>query len=390
MNFTTPVAAIFVGFMCFLLAWSIANGSEFYRNVLARMEKGRTSMIDGLRGWLALGVLLTHAAVMYSYFDRETWDGSYAWIYGRLGPMGVCLFFMVTGFLFWGRVIRTDARLDVAQFLVSRVRRIVPMYLLSVVIVLIVVAVESGFKLHVSAYALAKEIRPWFAFGFMPYGEINGVKEAHYINAAYWTLAYEWAFYLALPLLALHHRGRKFVLLLALAVFFSTSMPVVFCFIFGALAAWIAERRLIPFPLNQHWLTPLPLAGLLLALTYQNTYSFVPELLLFIFFFFVVNDNSLFGLLATRAAKMLGTVSYSIYLLHCIVLFVVVSLANALWPVKLMPIEIFISLVVCVALLTVLLSAVTYRHIEHRFLLKHAGPEPARAVGLTQPPFVTN
>lgn len=388
MDFSNPLLALFVGLMCFLLAGSIATGSRFYRTVLAGMEHGRTRMIDGLRGWLALGVLLTHAGNMHAYFSGGTWVSPHAGVYGRLGPVGVCLFFMVTAFLFWGRVIRTDGRLDVAQFFISRVRRLVPMYLVSVVVVLGVVALLSGLALHVSLYTLVKEARPWFAFGFMSYGDINGVTGAHYIDAAYWTLAYEWLFYLALPLLALCHRGWKFGVLLALAALYLFSASVALCFIFGALAAWLVERKLLPSALQSLWLAPLPLAGVALALTYPDTYGFVPELLLFIFFLFIVGDNSLFGFLATRAAKLLGTVSYSLYLLHCIVLFVAVWVANSLWPIQSMPMQVYGSLVVCVALVTVLLSVVTYRHIEHPFLVKRVGPAAGDAP-LPRAPFAT-
>ncbi len=388
MNFSTPLLAALVGLMCFLLAWPIANYSPFYRCALAHTEVGRTPMLDGLRGWLALGVLLTHAANMYSYFANGSWTSSYAPIYARLGPAGVCLFFMVTAFLFWGRVLRSDARLDVRRFLVSRVRRIVPMYLVSVGFVLLVIAVASGFRLHVSPPTLIKQIRPWLTFGLMAYGDVNGLKGAHYIDSAYWTLAFEWLFYLALPLLALYHRGWKFALLLSVAAFFVTSTPVLFCFIFGMLAAWIVEGGSLRFPWRSRWLTPLPLAVLLLALAYPDTYAFLPELLLFVFFLFVVNDNSLFGLLATRAAKLLGTVSYSIYVLHCIVLFAVVSLANAVWPIKTMPLEIYGSLVISVALITVLISTATYRHIEHPFLLKHDAPEPGHDIGAQRAPLI--
>src|SRR5205814_1137820 len=67
MSFATVTPMIVVGVACFLFAWPIAIGSGFYRGVLAGMDDGRSKMIDGLRGWLALGVFFTHAACMYFY-----------------------------------------------------------------------------------------------------------------------------------------------------------------------------------------------------------------------------------------------------------------------------------------------------------------------------------
>src|SRR5205823_998855 len=112
--------------------------------------------------------------------------------YDLTGKVGVSLFFMITGFLFWGRVLRAGSALDIEALYVSRLRRIVPMYLVSVVLSLFVVAVLSGFSLHVSLVELLRELRSWFSFGFTYAGDINGVKDAHRINAVYWTLAFEW------------------------------------------------------------------------------------------------------------------------------------------------------------------------------------------------------
>jgi peptidoglycan/LPS O-acetylase OafA/YrhL len=369
MGFNSVLPIFMVGLLCFLVAWVLAVRSRFYRELITGMQNGRTRMIDGLRGWLALGVFFTHTACIYFYFRDGTWDSSSGGIYGLAGQAGVALFFMVTAFLFWGRIMRTEGRWDVIEFFASRVRRIVPMYLVSVFFVLLVVAVASGFELRVSPYALAKEIRPLLSFGFLRDGDINGVK-AHHINAVYWSLAFEWAFYLALPLLALYARGAKFALLILIAGVFCFTQPITLCFVFGALAAWIVERRLIPFSLDKHWLTPLPIAALLLAFTYSDINAFMPELLLFVFFLFVVKDNSLFGLLATRGAKVLGAMSYSIYLVHCIVLFVVISLANKLLPIRSIGIETYMALVAGAAVLTVIACALTYRYVEHPFLTK--------------------
>lgn len=368
MPFETILPLLLSGAACFLLAWPFAQGSAFYRSVLAGIETGRARMIDGLRGWLALGVLFTHAACMYSYFRNGTWDSRWAGIYHATGPVGVSLFFMVTAYLFWGRVLRNRGELRVAEFFRSRVRRIVPMYLASVLLVLLVVALASGFRLNEHPVALLKEIRPWLAFGFMPYGDINGVR-AHHIQAVYWTLAYEWCFYLALPFLALCHRGWRFPALIGAVGVFSGS-GVIVCFVFGAIAAWIVERDLIPFKLDKHWLTPLPLAALLLAFTYHEIFAWMPATLLFLFFLFVVKDNSLFGLLSTSAARLLGTVSYSIYLLHCVVVFVIVAAANRFTPVSAMDGEMYAMLIVAASLLTVLLSTATYRYVEYPFLSK--------------------
>ena len=381
------LAFLAINLACFFVARSLALRSGFFRRHLELPLAGgtqRVEMIDGLRGWLALGVLFHHAAHMHSYFTRGEWDFGSWRLYGDAGAVGVCLFFMVTAYLFWGRVLRADGRFPVGEFYWSRLRRIVPMYLASVLMVLAVVAVLGHFELHVSLATLAKELRAWFSFGFLYQGEINGVKDAHYIDAVYWTLAYEWSFYLLLPLLALFARGLLFPLMLAVALLYCLSAPVTLCFICGAVVATLVERRLIP-SLASHWLTPLPLAALLLAFDNAHAYAPMSIALLAVFFLFVVKDNSLFGVLATRGAKLLGTVSYSIYLVHCIVLYCAVALVDAYIPIGALSAETYLVIVAMAAILTVLLSALTYRHIEHPFITRRGSPAAGPAVRPRRP-----
>ena len=57
-----------------LLGELIARHIPFYRELSAPdARRGRYEMLDGLRGFLALTVLLTHAHVSYFYFRSNTW-----------------------------------------------------------------------------------------------------------------------------------------------------------------------------------------------------------------------------------------------------------------------------------------------------------------------------
>ena len=247
---------------------------------------------------------------------------------------------MITGFLFWLRVLRAGNAFDTRAFLLSRVRRLTPMYAMSVLMVLAVVAAASGHALHTGPAELARELRPWLSFGLMDTGPVNGLDEARYINAVYWTLAYEWMFYLALPLLALFARGWRAALLVAVVLMFGAQKPIVFNFLFGAAVAWIVHRRLlegacvIEGRLRSPWLTAVPLLSLGAYFALPGGNGLPQSLALFGFFIFVVHGTSLFGLLRTRAAKVLGTISYSIYLTHCISLFVTVHAVDRLVPIR--------------------------------------------------------
>ena len=379
MSLSHPAAWFAICALCLLIAWALARTSAFYRAELDAPGASRFASVDGLRGFLALGVFGAHAVAMYMLFAHGRWATDASQFHYHASGAGVSLFFMITGFLFWLRVLRMGKALDTRAFLLSRVRRLTPMYAMSVLMVLLVIATVSGFALHTSPVALARELRPWLSFGFMDTGAVNGVAEARYVNAVYWTLAFEWAFYLALPLLALFARGWGAAALVAAVLLFGTQSPIVFNFLFGALAAWTVHRRLLEGRLRSPWLTALPLLSLGAYFALPGGNGLPHSLALFGFFIFVVHGTSLFGLLRTRAAKVLGTISYSIYLTHCIALFATVHAVDRLVPIRTLDGGQYWMLAALAAAGCVLLSAVTYRYVEHPFIHSQPARKPERA-----------
>jgi len=374
MDFTNPLPSILVILLCLAAAWAIVATVPFFRQRLEEEKSGRFGGVDGLRGFLAIGVLFTHAVNTWYYYTEGLWNGHSGQGWGSTGETGVALFFMITGFLFWRRVLQSpDGSLDTVALYRSRVRRIVPMYAASVLMVLLVVAVMSGFTLNTGMHQFLKELRPWISFGFLDTGDLNGVNGARYINPVYWTLAFEWGFYLALPFLALFARGRYSLVLFSLVILFGLRVPITLNFLCGALAALALERGLLGRRLESPMLAPLPIIALCAGL--QFSYGPVHSLLLFVFFLFIVGGNTLYGLLTTAPARLLGMVSYSYYLLHSIVLFVIMRLVeNHFSMASLGPVEywVFVSLT---AVMTVILSAVTYRHVEYPAFAKRIKTE---------------
>lgn len=364
-----PLAAAAILALCFALSAAILGGSTFYRQVVDEAGPNRFESIDGLRGYLALFVLFTHLANNYAYHVTGRWDGSDAHFHGMIGGAAVSVFMMITGFLFWRRVLRTKGTFDTAALYRSRIRRLVPMYLVSVGMVVLVVLALTGFTLRTSPVDFLRDLRPWLSFGFITTGDLNGLQDARIINAVYWTLALEWAFYAALPLLALFSKGWRFWLLCAIAFYFGLRSPLWLSFVFGAWAALAVERGYLTGRLASPWLAPLPLAAFAACFLFPGVYALVPGLLLFVFFLFVVDGNSIFGLLTNRPAKLLGAISYSVYLVHCIVVFVVMHCVSLAVPIaQLRPLE-YWGWSAFAGLVTVALSALTYRSVEHPFIV---------------------
>ncbi len=60
----------------------------------------RVATLDGLRGFLALAVFFHHAAIYHRFLLDGVWALPPSRFYALLGPVGVSVFFMITGYLF--------------------------------------------------------------------------------------------------------------------------------------------------------------------------------------------------------------------------------------------------------------------------------------------------
>ena len=70
----------------------------------------RYRSLDGLRGYLALFVVIHHAAIWHGFARTDVWHGPPSHLYNQLGQGSVATFFMITGFLFFGKRFAVVAR----------------------------------------------------------------------------------------------------------------------------------------------------------------------------------------------------------------------------------------------------------------------------------------
>jgi peptidoglycan/LPS O-acetylase OafA/YrhL len=204
--------------------------------------------------------------------------------------------------------------------------RIGPVYLLAFAGLLLVVMVRSQWQLHEPARVVALELSRWCTLGLLPGPDINGVAHTTLILAGVvWSLSFEWMFYIALFPLSLAARRRWHLVtacvLLGTAIFESvrgTHAIWHFVLLFAAgmvtsslhTLGWRMKAR-------DSALSVAALAALVAGLAiHSGPYTLGQSLPLAVFFFFVCNGASLFGLFRMRAAVRLGHVSYSIYLLQ--------------------------------------------------------------------------
>ncbi len=164
----------------------------------------------------------------------------------------------------------------------------------------------------------------------------NGTK--FIICGVQWSLAYEWMFYCSLALIG----GAFFRLKPSLiTLFLATVFLVVFAliihsyypnrlwwrlcpFLSGLAAAFVARNEKAGKFFSHIWATPILLAlGYIAIFVYPLIFALVPMLCMTLVFIGLACGNDLFGLLNWKPCRQLGQISYSIYLLHGLVLFTV-------------------------------------------------------------------
>lgn len=326
MNTLSPFPPIAAVALAFLTTYFLAK-----RLPLAA-EPGRISSIDGLRGYLAFFVFLHHSAIWYFFLRGGPWELPASNLYSHFGQSSVAFFFMITGFLFFSKLLSSRGReMDWGKLYVSRVLRLTPLYLFAMALLFIIVIVLSGGVVRESAGALTREIATWLGFTVMGMPNINGVDGTFRIIAGVpWSLPYEWLFYFSLPLVALLARVRvsavyvlMSVLLIAGFVLIYDKMYSLILFPVGMASAVLARDERFKKLAVTKAASVVAIACVFVAVNfYRSAHGVVPLMLLSISFALIACGNSLFGILTNATSRAFGETAYSVYLLHGLLLFV--------------------------------------------------------------------
>ena len=330
----------------------------------------RIGCIDGLRGFLALSVVIHHF-VIWMQVTRlgGTWSPPTIKFFDQLGAGSVALFFMVTGLVFYPRILTGWTNTSWCAVYITRVSRLLPMILISVACVTVILAVRAGSLPH---WADCKSLLRWVATWSEP--PLLGDTDAGRTNAyVLWSLWYEWLFYFTvLPLAAFAMdliRGRmpSWVIPVALLIFGllfmllhkrASILPYLPLFAVGMIAQEIRATRIVK-TLQAPWNVFFATLAISLAYVRFSPYG-LPGCTLFSYFFVsVACGNRLGGVLSNRGAQVLGECSFGIYVLHgCLLSILFVDCAPPLSAIALP------ALLPLVGVAVLLLIAGTYLFIE--------------------------
>ncbi|WP_085685293.1 MULTISPECIES: acyltransferase [unclassified Pseudomonas] len=342
---------------------------------LQHSGESRYASIDGLRGYLAFGVFVHHSIITWIFLRTGVFEFPPSNFYSMLGQGSVALFFMITGFLFWSRLLAQGRQHDWLAFGISRVFRLYPLYLPLMLAVFVTVFYLQDWQLKEPVSQLFKQGLLWLTFD-RP--DVNQYPQTGMlISNVTWTLAYEVFFYLALPLAALVfvYRGNwRQVVLCLIGIYtlyqlvgweHSLKKHFLASFLGGIAAAyWIRRPQLVAWS-RTTLASVIALVALVIAFTaFNRAFKTAPLFLLSLFFVIVASGNNLFGALKPRSIRWLGEISYSTYLLHGFVLWLMVQRLPLLLHLDARESGVYLPLLAACTCLLILISSATFLYIE--------------------------
>jgi len=196
------------------------------------MKPSRLPSIDALRGIASLAVCWFHMTNGYAEDSLVRTSGRYGWL-------GVEVFFVLSGFIIpyamfsGGYVFRSGWKI----FISKRILRIEPPYLLAILMVFALAHASSmapGFKGAPPPEFVSMQT-------LLHVGYLAGIAGYPWLNPVFWTLAIEFQFYLLVSLVfgGLSHKTKRVVLLMNLSLLFTSLLLSSELFVFRYLGLFM-------------------------------------------------------------------------------------------------------------------------------------------------------
>jgi peptidoglycan/LPS O-acetylase OafA/YrhL len=308
--------------------------------------KLRLNILDSIRGWAAIGVLVFH--VSHEMFaDKLPEFGAY-WPAFLQGPFAVAIFFVVSGeALSHGYFVKNDIE-AVRKLAIKRyVRLTVPIF----VSCLIVLLLMKNHLIFSHEAALIVDQHDWLGHfllfdpgiaSFLSYS-LYGVyfpnpTETSY-NPVLWSMSVEMpgSLFVFFTLFVTRTRAQRWAIYAVTSPFMIVFSPFLICFIFGMI---FSEMR-VAGTFNRlaarsatNWVCGIALIGVVTSLTASPLLPFAHtavahrfSLAAAVFLFAIYSSNRLQTLFDNRFSHFLGEISFPVYLVH---LPIVVSLESYL------------------------------------------------------------
>ncbi|MFT6309209.1 MAG: peptidoglycan/LPS O-acetylase OafA/YrhL [Halioglobus sp.] len=288
---------------------------------------GKIELLEEIRGFSAILVFFSHAL----FFWWDQWDGLPGALILNVGRHAVMAFFVVSGYLIAGSLLRRVADelvpgFDIRVFVIDRLRRLLPPLVVALIVSFLSYAVLINLNNGYANYLTASQ---WFGALLFVQDMGLGVK-APWINGPLWSLSHEFWFYMAgaLLLLARWYPVRCACLLLIVCIVgYRFGVPTgkwLYGFGVWLSGAGIALALFVSRDLSMRWASILELPSVVIVLLVLvssllemngiNQYVFGVAFALFLSTRLPRKCRKTNRVLSKFAA--LSPVSYTLYLMH--------------------------------------------------------------------------
>lgn len=333
-------------------------------------QHNQTQALDGLRGLLALFVLSWHFYLTFIWKSGGEWANQPTPVITNHGSVPVSLFFLITGFLFINKMRQPNVNWK--NLYISRLKRIYPLYLIMLLPVAFFTATHN-IEHHQDWGKFATWLKHWLIFRG---DEFGAFKSWIVIGGVQWTLLYEWAFYCFLPVIWLiwHKKAVRPILFLCVPLITwylwkRSDWRFYQLFVLALPAVWLTQSSLSFFQQRHKIWDSLILVLLLAILWFTEPYGYAQMLGLAIVFAFITQGYDFLGILCQRGLCILGTISYSIYLIHGFVLYLLFTVIG-IYDFSQPNFYHYMMYLPVVFAISIILSLLSYRFIEQPFLNK--------------------
>lgn len=319
------------------------------------MKHQRLLELDSIRGLAALAVVLFHYFFRYEQiYGHQSLNVDWA----HLGKFGVQLFFMVSGFVIFWTLNRVERPLD---FIVSRFSRLYPAFWLAILTTYFIVYI---FGLPGREVSFNNAL-----LNMLMFHEYLGIP---HVDGVYWTLTVELTFYFWIFIFysfsGLNKVEDFFAIVVLLSLLHSLELihiPNIFYELLimktiPFFLAGICFYKLTNNYTNQKKTLVILLFSLLSTIAIYSSSLFIVFSGFYLFFYLAVSGH--LRVLTFQPLVFLGSISYSLYLIHQNIGYIVINKSYELGLPPLLGISFSIVIVI-------LLSTIMMKYIEKPSLL---------------------
>ncbi|MEA5104667.1 acyltransferase [Pantoea sp. S18] len=336
--------------------------------------------LDGLRGLMSLWVVIGHSVSSLPRFSFDVPQSLYV-------SQAVDVFIILSGFVI---TLSLNKRYDIKGYAISRALRIYPLYLFVLTLsICIMPLLQSSLEIFGSGNSIPRRLEiitnyysqqgkhilshVFLLQGLIPNSILPDANLTLVPQA--WSISLEAQFYVLAPFVVFAFSYRNTVgiifgsVLCAALIAFSSGYSDGFIglaipeFSIGVLSYYILKSH---YALNAKLCALFILSMLLSFIDDKSAFPFILwfAVILSALIFPLSKYNILSRILNSNPVQYLGKISYSVYLLHLIILFVMLRFFSQYKGFQLT----YYVLPITVIALTVLASSVTYRFIELPFM----------------------